>query len=90
MCTRLFLVFSISWCSFATVSAGTECNIEGLVMIWHWVYSGSSYAVWNCKYRSVVKLVVLSCWSVACGSACCVTALSVQLCTLSAGIEYNK
>ena len=34
-------------------------------MVWHWVYSGSSYAVWNCKSCSVVELVVLSCWDIA-------------------------
>ena len=33
-------------------------------MVWHWVYCGSSYAVWNCKSCSVVKLGVLSCWGV--------------------------
>ena len=90
MCTRLFLVLSLSRCSFATVSAGMECNIEGLVMLCHWVYSGSSYAVWNNKSCNVVKLVVISCWSVACSSACCVHALSVQLCTVSSGMEYKK
>ena len=49
-------------------------------MVWHWVNSGSIYAVWNCMSHSVVKLVVLSCWSVACGSACCVPTFSDQLC----------
>ena len=78
--TVLFVVFSLSWCSFATMSAGMECNKEGLVMVWHWVYSGSSYDVWNCKSHSVVKRVVLLCWSVACVSACCVTAFLVHLC----------
>ena len=33
-------------------------------MVWHWVYRRSSYAVWNCNSRSVVKLFVLSCWGV--------------------------
>ena len=80
MCILLFFVFSISRFSFAIVSDGMECNNEGLVLVWNWVYSGSSYAVWNCKSRSVVKLVVLLCYSVACGSACCVPAFSVQLC----------
>ena len=56
-------------------------------MVWHWVYSGYSYAVWKCMSGSVVKLVVLLCWSVACGSACCVPTLSVQLCTVSDGME---
>ena len=78
--TVLFIVFLLSRCGFATVSAGMECNKEGLVMVWHWVYSGSSYDVWNCKSHSVVKIVVLSCWSVACSSACCVPVFSVQLC----------
>ena len=77
MCIRLFLVFSLSWCSFATVSSGMECNKEGLVMVWNLVYSGSSYAVRNCNSHSVVKLFVLLCWSVACSSVCCVPAFSV-------------
>ena len=80
MRTRLFLVLLLSRCIFATVSPGMECNIEGLVMVWYWVYSESSYDIWNCKSRSIVKLVVLSYYSVACGSACCVTAFLVQLC----------
>ena len=62
--TVVFFVFSVSLCSFVTVFAGTECNKEDLVMVWHWVYRGSSYSVWNCKSRNVVKLVVLSCWGV--------------------------
>ena len=57
--TVLFVLFFLSRCNFATVSDGMECNNEGLVMVWHWVYSGSSYAVWNYKSRSVVKLVLL-------------------------------
>ena len=61
----VFVVFSIYWCSFVTVSSGMEFNKEGQFMIWHWVYRGSIYAVWNCKSCSVVKNVVLSCWSVA-------------------------
>ena len=83
-------MFSLSRCSFSTVSAGMECNIERQVMFWHSVYSVSSYAVWDCNSWSVVKLVVLSCWSVASrGCACCVPTFSVQLCTVSAGMEYN-
>ena len=78
--TVIFVVFSLSWCSFVTVPSGMECNKEGLVAVWNWFYRGYIYDVWNCKYRSAVKLFVLSCWSVACGSACCVPTLSVQLC----------
>ena len=91
MCTRLFLVFSLSRCSFATVSAGMECNIKSPVMVSHWTYSGYIYAVRNCKSHSVAKLVVLSCQSVASRyCACCVPAFLVQLCNVSAGMEYNE
>ena len=59
-------------------------------MVWYWVYRGSSYAVWNCKYRSVVKLVVLSCWGV---SWLVFVVFSLYCCifvTVYAGMEYNK
>ena len=68
MCTRIFLVFSLSRCSFATVPAGIECNIESPVMVSNWVSREYSYAVWNG----------------------CVPALSVQLCTVFSGMEYNR
>ena len=59
VCGNFFVVFLPSWGNFVTVSAGTEYNKEGQVVVWHWLYRGSSYAVWNCKSRSVVKLLLL-------------------------------
>ena len=51
--------------SFVTVSSGLEHKKFSQVVVCHWVYRGSSYAVWNCKSLSVVKIVVLWCWGVA-------------------------
>ena len=90
MCILLFFVFSISRFSFAIVSDGMECNNEGLVLVWNWVYSGSSYAVWNCKSHSVVKLVVLSCCDVAWVVFVVFSLYRSSFVTVSAGMEYNK
>ena len=46
VCVNIFVVFSISRSIFVTVSSGMECNKEGQVMVWNWVYRGSSYAVY--------------------------------------------
>ena len=40
-----FVVFSLSWRSFVAVSSGMDYNKEVLVMVFNWVYSGSSYYV---------------------------------------------
>ena len=61
----VFVVFSLSRCRFVAVYTGMEYNKYGQFVVWHWVYCGYSYAVCNCKYSSVVKLVVLQCWDVA-------------------------
>ena len=59
-------------------------------MVCHWLYHGSSYAVWNCKYRSVVKLVVLSCWGVVWVVFVVFSISRCSFLTVSAGMEYNK
>ena len=44
VCGNCF-VFSLSQCSFVTVSDGMEFNKEVQVMFCNWVYHESSYAV---------------------------------------------
>ena len=59
-------------------------------MVRHWVYCGFSYAVWNCKSHSVVKLVVLSCWGVAWVVFVLFSLYRCSFVTVSAGMECNK
>ena len=60
----VFVLLSLSRCILLTMYDGMEYNKQVQVMVCHWLYCGYSYAVWNCKYFSVVKLVVLQCWDV--------------------------